>query len=191
MTARTHDAFAFASLITVTAYFPPGEINLVTAFAAVVGNIIGATIPDIDQASNRLWKFLPAGEHLGRVLRRAFIRHRTLTHSFLGMFLVYRILAWLLPKILNENYLNVNVIFAAIMIGYISHLVADFVTKDGLPLLFPIKWNIGFPPISQLRITAGSWVENLVVLPGIGIYVFWFIGRNQDVLLEILRNINR
>ena len=91
MTARTHDAFAFAGLITVATHFPPTSLNLTTLFAAVVGNIVGSLIPDMDQASNRLWDLLPAGDHLAKIFRRLFLKHRTLTHSFLGVFLIFNI----------------------------------------------------------------------------------------------------
>lgn len=61
MTSKTHDVFAFASLLTVAAYSPPPALNLTTAGVAVVGNIVGSLIPDLDQASNRLWDLLPGG----------------------------------------------------------------------------------------------------------------------------------
>ncbi len=76
------------------------------------------------------------------------------------------------------------------MIGYISHLIGDAVTKEGLPLLFPIKWHFGFPPFRFLRITAGNWIENLIVLPGTAAYIFWFIGSHQDEFLALLRKIS-
>jgi len=191
MTARTHDAFAFAGLITVATLYPPSSLGLTTLGAAIVGNIVGSLIPDMDQASNRLWDLLPAGDHLAKVFRRIFLKHRTLTHSFLGIFLIYTILINILPKLLNPNFVDVSVVTAAMMIGYISHLVADSLTKDGLPLFFPIKWNIGFPPFRFLRITTGSWVENFVILPGVGAYIFWFIGKNQDKVIEILKLISK
>ena len=78
-------------------------------------------------------------------------------------------------------------VFWAIMIGYFSHLVADSLTKDGLPLLFPLKLKFGIPPLSALRITTGSWVENFLILPAIAVYLIWFIGRNKTQLLEIIR----
>src|SRR3989338_7333367 len=83
MTARTHDAFAFASLLTVAVLFPPASLNLVTLVGGIVANIIGSLIPDMDQASNRLWDLLPAGDHLGKIFRRLFLKHRTLSHSLL------------------------------------------------------------------------------------------------------------
>ncbi len=187
MTARTHDAFAFASLVTVAAFYPPESLNLLTLFAAIVGNIIGALIPDMDQASNRLWDLLPMGDHVGRVFRRLFYKHRTFSHSLLGMYVIYNILEWLLPKLLNPTHVDPYIVFVSTMIGYASHLLADSLTKEGLPLFFPLPFEIGIPPARFLRITTGKFVENFVVLPLLGVYVIWFIRTFQSELGNILK----
>jgi len=190
MTGRTHDAIAFASLITVSVANPPESLNVATATAAIVANIVGATMPDIDQATNKLWKFLPGGDYLGKILRRAFMGHRNLTHSFVGIFLVYKLLEFALPRLLNPQYVDWKIIFLAMMIGYTSHLIGDFITKDGLPLLFPLEWKFGFPPIAAFRITSGNWIENIIVLPGTAAYIFWFIGSNQGEFIKLLKLIS-
>lgn len=187
MTARTHDAIAFASLITASVIYPPKSLNLMTLFAAVVAADVGTLIPDMDQAGNRLWDLLPAGDTVGKVFRRVFYKHRTISHSILGVFAIYRLLNWLLPKFLNPNFVNPMIILYSIMIGYISHLVADSFTKDGLPLLFPFRINFGIPPIKKLRITTGKWFENLVIFPGVWVYLIWLINAKQQVLISVLK----
>ncbi len=187
MTGRTHDAMAFASLVTIAALFPPQSLKLTTLAVSIIGTDIGALLPDIDQAGNRLWDLLPSGHILGRIFRRVFYKHRTLTHSLIGVFGIYKLLEWILPKFLNSGFLDSRVVLAAIMIGYISHLVADSFTEEGLPLLFPINITFGIPPIRRVRIKTGKWFENLVVYPGIWIYLVWFIHTNQEKLIRILR----
>lgn len=187
MTARTHDAFAFASLVTVAAYYPPESLNLLTLFAAIVGNNIGALIPDMDSAGNRLWDLLPAGNFLGRIFKRIFYKHRTLSHSLLGFFLTYQILAWALPKFLNPSFIDPTIVLLAIMIGFLSHLLADSLTKEGLPLLFPIRINFGIPPIASLRITTGKWVERYLIFPCVWIYLILFIYYNQGRLVAVIK----
>lgn len=186
MTARTHDAFAFASLITVAVFFPPAALNIPTLITALVANIIGSLIPDMDQASNRLWDLLPAGDRLAKVFRKVFLKHRTITHSVLGLYLMYAFLSWVLPKLLNPSYIYSDVVLVSMMVGYISHLIADSLTKDGLPLLFPLQWSFGFPPFRFLRITTGTWVEYWLILPLVGAYIFWFIGRYQNQFVSLL-----
>lgn len=190
MTARTHDTFAFASLVAATVYYPPSSLNILTLSVAIVGNIVGCLLPDMDQTSNRLWDLLPQGNFLGRIFRRLFLSHRTLSHSLLGCYLLYKGLEWILPRLLNSSYVDPKIVLASIMIGFVSHLIADSVTKEGLPLFFPIRLKFGFPPIKALRVTTGSWFENLVILPGIGVYLIWFIDLNKDKLIGIINLIH-
>lgn len=186
MTARTHDAIAFASLVTFASYFPPEFLNIPTLFAGLIGNVVGALIPDMDQATNRLWDLLPGGDYLGKVFKNIFLQHRTLSHSLLGVYLIYRLIDWILPKIFISDFINPSLLLLSIMIGYISHLLADSFTEEGLPLFFPLRFKIGFPPISSWRIKTGGWFEKYVVLPGIGVYLFWFIANNQASLRNLL-----
>lgn len=187
MTSRTHDVFAFASLVTVAVNYPPASLNMSTLVVSLIGNIVGSLLPDIDQATNRLWDLLPAGNLLGRVFRKLFLSHRTLSHSFLGIFLVHKLLWWLLPKILNPDYLNIDLIYYSVMIGFISHLFLDLFTEEGLPLLFPIKWKFGIPPIHHWRIKTGKAFEKYIVFPGIIAYSLWFAFSNQGKLIGILK----
>lgn len=186
MVARTHDVFAFAWLTTAAVYFPPQNLNIPTLFSCLVGVTVGALIPDLDQATNRLWDMLPAGNLTGRVLRRLFLSHRTISHSLVGFFLFYKILEFILPRLLNPAYVNVDYVFVSVMIGIASHLVGDAITREGIPLFFPIKWKFGFPPIAALRFVTGKWVENLVILPAIAIYLVWFVNDHQEEFLKIL-----
>lgn len=186
MTGRTHDVFAFASLVTIATFYPPNDLNLPTVLASLVGNIVGSLLPDMDQATNRLWDLLPGGDFLGRILRRIFLGHRTLSHSLVGFFLFYRGLEWAISKIFNQTYIDTHVVFLSIMIGIASHLLADFITKEGLPLFFPLKLKIGFPPFAFMRVRTGSFAENFIVLPAIGIYLIVFINYNQEGVLKLL-----
>lgn len=189
MTGRTHDAIAFASLISIAAYYPPESLSLATATTCVVVNIFGSTLPDIDQATNKIWDFLPFGDHLSKVLSKIFMGHRTFTHSVVGVIFFSTIFQYLFPYILNPNYINGELVYLSFMIGYLSHLAGDAVTKEGLPLLFPLRMKFGVPPFEFLRIKAGGWIENLIILPGVGAYVFWFIGRRQDMITSLLQKI--
>ena len=190
MTARTHDAIAFTSLVTVAAYYPPVNLTLLTVFVSLVGNVIGALLPDIDQAANRLWDLLPSGNEVGKILRNLFLHHRTVTHSLLGVFLTYKLFLWLLPLLLNSATIDMTVVTWSIIIGYVSHLAADSFTKEGLPLLFPLQWKIGIPPLKALRITTGEWIENYLVLPGVGVYLVWFVWTYQIMVMGLVRVIH-
>lgn len=189
MTGKTHDAFAFAFLITAASFYPPENMTVLTVFSCVIAADIGALIPDIDQAGARLWDMLPGGGSAGKILSRFFYKHRTLTHSLLGLLLIYKLLEWLLPRFLNPAFVDPYLILTSVMIGYISHLVADGITEEGLPLFFPLNLNIGFPPFRSMRLKTGRWFEKFVVYPGIWIYVIWFINLRRDIFLGIINAI--
>lgn len=190
MTSKTHDIFAFASLVTVANYYPPASLNTGTLIVSLIGNIVGSLLPDIDQATNRLWDLLPAGNSLGRFFRKLLLSHRTLSHSFLGIYLAHLLLRWILPKLLNPVYINIDVVYWSVMIGFISHLVLDLFTEEGLPLFFPIKWKIGIPPIRGWRIKTGKAFEKFIVFPGIIVYTVWFLLNHQRSVIGILRLIS-
>lgn len=189
MVSKTHNAIAFASLITFSAFYPPSSLNIPTLFGAIIANNIGGLIPDMDSGANYLWGLLPQGKFLGRLLRKIFYKHRTITHSFLGLFIIYNLLNTFIPKLFNPNFINPDIIITSIMIGFVSHLVADSLTEEGIPLLFPLKINFGFPPIRPMRIKTGRWFESFVVFPAIWIYLFWFVYSNQNIFLQIIKNI--
>jgi len=188
MTARTHNAFAFASLVTAAVYLPVPQINLTTFIVSLVAVTIGALIPDMDTSGNYLWGLLPQGQRLGGFLRRIFYKHRTITHSMLGYVLIYNFFDWLLPRILNSNFIDPTVIFASLMIGYLSHLVSDSFTEEGIPILFPLHLTFGIPPIKKIRIKTGQWFENIIIFPVIWIYVVWFVNLNKDIFLRLFRS---
>lgn len=187
MTSRTHDIFAFASLVTVAASYPPNSLNIITVVSSSIGCIVGSLLPDIDQASNKLWDLLPGGNLVGKIFRKLFLGHRTISHSFLGIFLVNKLLWWLLPKILNPGFVNVEIVYYSMMIGFVSHILIDAFTEEGLPLFFPIKWRVGFPPIASWRIKTGKWFEKYIVFPGAVFYTFFFIIKNQEKIVNILK----
>jgi inner membrane protein len=187
MTARTHDLFAFASLITIATHSPPPSLNPPTTIISIIGSVIGSLLPDIDQASNRLWNMLPAGKLFGDIFRKLFIAHRTISHSILGLIITSITLKTILPLILNPQSINTDIVHFAIMIGFISHLLADAFTEEGIPLFFPLKLKIGFPPISSWRIKTGKNFEKFVVFPAILGYIIWFSINNHSTLTEIIK----
>ncbi len=187
MTGRTHDLISFASLLTAASISPPTTLNLFTTVGCLMGSVVGALVPDMDQATNRLWDLLPAGNIAGKVLRHLMLEHRTISHSLLGLYVFFKLFEFLIPKLLNPAYVNTDLVIGSLMIGMVSHLAADSVTKEGVPLFFPFKIKVGIPPIKSLRITTGKFVENFMVFPGVLIYVFWLVYQRKEVFLNLIR----
>ena len=189
MVSKTHNAIAFALLVTLTAFYPPSSLNLPTLIGAVVGNNIGALISDLDTSGNYLWGLLPQGKFLGKCLKNIFYKHRTITHSLLGTFLVYKFFEVVLFKLFNPDFVDPKIVLISIMIGFVSHLLADSLTEEGVPLLFPLKFTFGIPPIKKVRIKTGHWFENIVVFPLTWIFTFYIIKQNYSLFLDIFKNL--
>lgn len=189
MIARTHDLAAITCLAIIVLLLPTWTVTLSTAMAAVLANLIGGITPDIDQPTAPFWRNLPIGGVAGRMMGRLLGGHRFITHSILGLllfgFLVHWLLIFLRPIL---GTINIDVVWAAFMVGMLSHLVMDSFTKEGVPWLLPIPIKFGFPPLRSLRITAGKTFETLLVFPGILLFNIIFYAHNYQHILDILRH---
>jgi inner membrane protein len=187
MTSRTHDMVAFGSLLTVAVLFPPSALTVVTTITSLIGSVVGSLIPDMDQATNRLWDLLPAGNVVGKILKHLMIGHRTISHSILGIYILYMLLSAVFPMIFNPKYIDIQILTISVMIGFVSHICADMLTKEGVPLLFPFPWQIGIPPVKALRITTGKFIENVIIYPGVLIYIMWLIVTYRNTFVSLAK----
>jgi len=103
---------------------------------------------------------------------------------------VNKLLWFVLPEIFNPGFVNNEIVYHSIMIGFVSHLFADAFTEEGIPLFFPIKWKVGLPPIKHRRIETGKWVEKFIVFPGIIVFLILFSIRHQETLVKTLKSIS-
>jgi len=190
MKARTHDIAAATSLLAVVVFLPEfPTVTLTTAVIAVLANQIGGIIPDIDQPTAPFWRNLPIGGIIGKIIGKMLGGHRFLTHSLLGLVLV-GLLSHLLLNFLQPLLpsMQVTYVWLALMIGMLSHLIMDTITKEGVPWLLPIPVKFGFPPIKQLRVTTGKWTETLIVIPVLLIVASVLVSTHYAQLLSFLHN---
>lgn len=187
MTGRTHDLAAITALGAIVLLEPARTMTLATALVAVLANQIGGITPDIDQPTAPLWRNLPEGKIFGKVFDKSMGGHRFLTHSLLGLalfgFLAHLLLGFLHPIM---PHVNIGLVWWAFMIGIISHLVMDTITKEGVPWLLPVPVKFGFPPVKSLRITTGKAVETLIIFPGLLVLDIWFCASHYTTLLDLL-----
>lgn len=194
MEAPSHVVFALAGAVVIDSaahHFtgpaliggPTPTVDVVAIKALYYGfAAIGAISPDIDNARSTIGKragFVSKGlQHLAG--------HRTLFHSLLGMALVGMFI-WLAQYALGLALLRlglpgtayalaaglrpgfnlasgVGIAFAAFLIGYFLHLVADSLTLGGVPWLWPDHTRFGFPPNRKWRFKSGSRMEPVVVV---------------------------
>lgn len=165
MTGRTHDLAAFTALSYVVAIQNIPQISLATAIVSVSANLIGGLTPDIDQPTADLWHKIPAGTLLGKILYPLLGGHRFISHSLLGIFLFGYGGHFLLDLMHSVLLVDMGVVWWAFMIGYVSHLLMDTFTHEGVPWLFPIPIKFGIPPFKALRIKTGGLIEKSIVFP--------------------------
>lgn len=176
MTARTHDLAAFTALGALIIVWPPEAVTLSTALFALLANQLGGIAPDLDQPTAPFWRNLPLLRFFGRFTGKLLGGHRFLSHSILGVVLfgyLFKLLLTLFHPIMPR--VDIDLVWIAFLVGMVSHLVMDMFTKEGVPLLLPIPFKFGFPPLRKFRITTGKWVEGGVVFPvllGINIWLF-------------------
>ena len=146
MTGRTHDLAAFTALSYVVATQSLQPVSLATGIVSIMATLVGGLTPDIDQPTADLWHKFPAGSLIGRILHPLLGGHRYISHSIVGVILLGWFSKLLLGKIGQVLLVDINIVWTAFMIGYVSHLIMDSFTQEGVPWLFPIPFRFGFPP---------------------------------------------
>lgn len=189
MTGRTHDLAAFTALSYVVATQPlPQDITLATAIVAISANFVGGLAPDIDQSTATLWGRLRGGRIWGRLFAPLFGGHRFISHSIVGIFLFGIGVKFLLQMMSGVLIVDMDIIWWAFMIGFVSHLVMDTISRDGVPWLFPIPIRFGFPPLRFLRMKTGGFLEKTAVFPGLILLNIWIYYSYYYRFLEILKS---
>lgn len=169
---------------------PPEKISLATALVAFSANMIGGLAPDLDQPTANLWRRIRAGSILGKIIAPLFGGHRFISHSIIGTILVGIVVEKLLNLINSILLVDMNIVWWSFMIGFLSHLLMDFFTKEGIPLFFPIPFRLGFPPLGFLRIKTGGITEKSFVFPLLIFINGYLYYTNYQTVLEFLRSLS-
>lgn len=135
MTWSTH-VLAGVSSLWLLATLPPEalvyDLGTLAVFAA-----LGALLPDLDASESKIKHLKLLGTNLKPFFGAARVvftsdQHRGLLHSLIGWGMVGFMS---LPLIVGVGWTP----WAALMLGYGSHVVADSATKSGLMLLYPSR----------------------------------------------------
>jgi len=187
MLGRTHQLIGVTAGLATYLYVFPAHYSPATFGTALVAAHFAALLPDIDQPASTIWRSLPGGRIAGEVVN-PFLQHRNITHSILGAVLV----GWGLHELFRyfPAYWGVNAhqVWIVAMVAYISHLIADAVTVEGIPVLFPHQRMYGFPPnpFAALRIETGHWFENLIVFPLVNLVLLGLVYLNWSTIHAII-----
>lgn len=188
MTGRTHDLAAFTALSFIMATNPLPTMSLGTAIVAFSANMIGGLAPDIDQPTADLWRRIPAGSIVGRIIYPILGGHRFISHSILGVFIFGFVVKYFLQAASGVLVVDRDIVWTAFMIGFISHLFVDMLTRDGVPWLFPIPIKLGIPPFRALRIKTGGMIEKSILFPGLMVTNGLIYYTHYQVFLDFIRN---
>lgn len=189
MTGRTHDLAAFTALSYVVATQAiPQDLTLATVIVAISANFVGGLAPDIDQSTAELWGRVRGGSVFGKLLSPLFGGHRFISHSLIGIVIFGLATKFILQMMSSVLIVNMDVVWWAFMIGFVSHLIMDTITRDGVPWLFPIPIRFGFPPLRFLRMKTGGLLEKSFVFPGLILANIWIYYAYYGRFLEILKS---
>jgi inner membrane protein len=189
MTGHTHDLAAFTALSAVLVTYDMPHMTLATALVAFSVNMIGGLAPDLDQSTAALWRKMRGGSLIGKIISPLIGGHRFLSHSLIGV-VIAGVIAHIALGIIGKVLLvDMDIIWWSFMIGFVSHLIMDLFTHDGVPLLFPIPMRFGIPPLRFLRMKTGGLVEKSFVFPVLiflnGVIYYY----NYPYILQFLRHL--
>lgn len=187
MTGRTHDLAGFTLLHIAFVSLPLPTMTVSTAVAAFGMVFIGALTPDIDQPTADLWRRLPAGNVIGRIISPILGSHRMISHSLLGIILFGYGSFLLFQKLSSIILIDMEIVWFTCMIGFLSHIIVDLFNRDGIPLLFPFPWKFGIPPLRAFRIKAGGMAEKTLVYPSLMIFNAYLVSTHSHVYLEFFK----
>ena len=138
--------------------------------------MIGGLAPDIDQPTAKLWHDMRGGTIIGKIVQPLLGGHRYISHSLIGLLLFGSVSWFVLDKLKTVLLVDMSIVWWSFIIGFVSHLVMDTFTEEGVPWLFPIPFRFGFPPLRFLRPKTGGVVEKSFVFPMlllINVYLFY------------------
>ena len=191
MTGRTHDLAAFTALNYVLVTSPLVEMSLATALTAFTMNMVGGLAPDIDQSTAALYRKIRGGSLIGKIIAPLIGGHRLLSHSIVGIILFGLGADFLLTIIGNVLLVDMDIVWWSFMIGFISHLIMDTFTREGVPWLFPIPIRFGIPPLRFFRMKTGGIVEKSFVFPILviinGVLIYAYYGKFLEFLKEYIK----
>lgn len=130
-------------------YQPAPELYTAAAF--------GALLPDIDHPQSQVGRMFPS---VSRPVA-ALVGHRGFTHSLLATLLMVAALVVASTRPQFAEALP-HAVIGALSLGYLSHLLADYLTVRGIPLFWPYRRPAGDYHIPLVAFRTGGVAEWLI-----------------------------
>ncbi len=161
MTAEGHLLFSVACAILAK------KVELSPALATgdwwhiIPGALLTALLPDIDHPKSVLGQRL---KWLSSPIARLF-GHRGFTHSLLAIAAGILFIQTRLPP----DWPIPTDAYHAMIVGYLSHILADMLTPSGVPLLWPCRWRFRLPILNSQK---GNQLERFLCIACIGFSLY-------------------
>ena len=180
--------FALAGGLVLLIMYPVA-LGPLLGTLAIVAIMSGALTPDLDQPTANVWRRLLGANVVGNVFNEFSGGHRHLTHSLIGIFLIGWGLRWAAFNLVNPTYTDAALsLWAAFMVGYISHPIADSLTDRGVPWLWPLRWHLRIPPgPEEVRVTTDSFVERIIIRGGLIVIAVLLVQDNWTIIKNLFR----
>lgn len=177
MTGKGHLLFSISCALAAH------QLPLTTALAqaplwqTIPASLACALLPDLDHPKSTLGQALP---WLSVPLAKVF-GHRGFTHSLFAVALAI----WGLNLHLPPHILSVA-LKDAMIVGYLSHLLADWLTPSGIPLFWPIKKRFRLP---LMPLKSGGVIELLFCITTLFAVALWEKGWHAITLSRYGRTV--
>lgn len=177
MTGKTHMAIGIAAGLTIAHGKPINEQIIIIAASS-----LGSLIPDLDHPKSKLnqrlllfkneffrillfisvsallfYVYLNTQNTIFVLLSLIFLfigisTHRGFTHSIIGILIFSYIVKYI------TDFYNLDYIYRSISLGYLLHLIADFLTPKGIKLFYPLSMTIASPIV----INPNSGIDSII-----------------------------
>lgn len=129
---------------------------------------LGSLLPDIDHPQSWIGsRFVPISFPIWAVFG-----HRGITHSLIAIVSLVLILAFYQQSMVIAGYDWL----LPLMIGYLSHLFADYLSNSGIPLFYPSKRKFRAP----ITVQTGGVSEYLLVYAMVVAFAFFLLFVQQE-----------
>ena len=130
--------------------------------------IFSSLLPDIDHTKSMMGKlFYPLAKYLD-----GKFGHRTITHSITFMIPIFIFFLFMELNLINPYFERTGVDYSLIFFfAFLSHLILDMLTVQGIPLFYPFMKNpCVIPANPTLRFRSGNIKSEAIAL-----FIFTFV----------------
>lgn len=180
MTAEGHIIFSVACAILATKAGVTPELAQGDWWHIVPGALLTSLLPDIDHPRSTIGQRL---KWISAPIARTF-GHRGFTHSLLAIVVSLLLLQLEVPR----SWPIPTDVLHGMVLGYLSHLLADMLTPAGVPLLWPCRWRFRLPLLNSQK---NNQLERVFCLCLAGYALYWQTDTLYSLssVFEQLRNI--